>query len=129
MENNTLNLFFYGVNYTAWKVSKYWVFFWSVFSRIRTEYGDLWSKYRSEKTPHLDTLHAVWQNRFTIFITSPRKSKFMLKNSPEKNCVILSIECFLLFIVTYFHWFRQWGLLIDVFYILVKVVIKKAFRD
>ena len=32
---------------TAWKVTKYGVFFWSVFSRIRTEYGQIWkmSKY------------------------------------------------------------------------------------
>ena len=29
---------------TAWKVSKYGGFFWSVFSYIRTEYGDLRSK-------------------------------------------------------------------------------------
>ena len=30
---------------TAWKVPKYGVFFWSVFSLIWTEYGDLRSKY------------------------------------------------------------------------------------
>ena len=38
-------------------------FFWSVFPCIRTEYGDLGSpntgKYRAEKTPYLDTIYAV----------------------------------------------------------------------
>ena len=29
-----------------------WIFFWSLFFRIRTEYGP-------EKTPYLDTFHAV----------------------------------------------------------------------
>ena len=45
-------------------------FFWSVFSRIRTEYGDLLfspnaGKYGPEKTPYLDTFHAVYPS--TIF--------------------------------------------------------------
>ena len=40
---------------TAWKVSQIRSFFWSVFSCIRTEYWDLQSKYRPEKTPYLDT--------------------------------------------------------------------------
>ena len=50
---------------TAWKVSKYGVFFWSVFSRIRSEYGDLlrkspysvrmWKNMDQKKTPYLDT--------------------------------------------------------------------------
>ena len=49
---------------TAWKVSKYGVFFWSVFSRIRTEYGEIVfspnaGKYGPEKTPYLDTFHTV----------------------------------------------------------------------
>ena len=43
-------------------------FFWSVFSRIRTEYGEIRSnhvfssnagKYGAEKTPYMDTFHAV----------------------------------------------------------------------
>ena len=43
-------------------------FFWSVFSRIRTEYGETsylsvfipnTGKYGSEKTPYLDTFHAM----------------------------------------------------------------------
>ena len=40
-------------------------FFWSVFSRIRTEYGEIRrispnvGKYGPEKTPYLDTFHAV----------------------------------------------------------------------
>ena len=45
-----------------------WVFFCSAFSRIRTEYGEILSlsvfspnagKYGPEKTPYLDTFHAV----------------------------------------------------------------------
>ena len=40
--------------YTAWKVS-YSEFFWSLFSRIKTECG----KTRSRKTPHTDTFHEV----------------------------------------------------------------------
>ena len=35
-------------------------FFCSVFSCIRTEYGDLRSKYRPEKIPYLDTFRAVF---------------------------------------------------------------------
>ena len=34
-------------------------FFWSVFSCIRTVHGDLRSKNKPEKTPYLDTFHAV----------------------------------------------------------------------
>ena len=33
--------------------------FWSVFSHIRTEYGEILRKYGPEKTPFLDTFHAV----------------------------------------------------------------------
>ena len=36
--------------FTAWKVSKYGVFFWPIFSCIRTEYGDLLRK----------SLYSVW---------------------------------------------------------------------
>ena len=50
-----------------------WSFFWSAFSRIRTEYGEILrtdtpylfvfspnaGKYKTEKTPYLDTFHAV----------------------------------------------------------------------
>ena len=39
-------------NVTASKVFKYGVFFWSVFSRIRTEYG-------AEETSYLDNFQAV----------------------------------------------------------------------
>ena len=46
-------------------------FFWSVFSRIRTEYREYLSvsspnagKYGLEKTPDLDTFHAVMWNVF-----------------------------------------------------------------
>ena len=47
------------------KCVQIWSFFWSVFSRIRTEYGNLLrkslngGKYGSEKTPYLDTFQAV----------------------------------------------------------------------
>ena len=37
-------------------------FFWSVISRIRTDYGEILNtvgKYGPEKTPYLDTFHAV----------------------------------------------------------------------
>ena len=34
-------------------------YFWSVFSCIRTEYGDLRSRYGPEITLYLDTFHAV----------------------------------------------------------------------
>ena len=34
-------------------------FFWSVFSPIRTEYGDLYWKYGPEKNPYLDTFQAM----------------------------------------------------------------------
>ena len=40
---------------TAWKVSKKRSFFWSVFSCVPTNTR----KYGPEKTPHLDTFHAV----------------------------------------------------------------------
>ena len=54
--------------YTARKVSKYGFFFWSVFSHIRTKYGEILSfsvlspnagKYGPEKTRYLDAFHAV----------------------------------------------------------------------
>ena len=38
------------------KILQIRIFFWSVFSRIRTEYGP-------EKTPYLDTFHAVFMSR------------------------------------------------------------------
>ena len=46
----------------------YWEFFWSVFSRVRTEYGDIQSispylvqmrENRTRKTPNTDTFRAV----------------------------------------------------------------------
>ena len=49
-------------------------FFWSVFPRIRTEHGEILvfcpnaGKYGPEKTPYLDTFHAV--NIIGIFFTS-----------------------------------------------------------
>ena len=54
--------------YTARKVSKYGFFFWSVFSHIRTKYGEILSfsvlspnagKYGTEETRYLDAFHAV----------------------------------------------------------------------
>ena len=62
---------FYDVQYeiSAWKVSKYGVFFWSVFSCTRTEYG-------LEKTPFLDTFHEVntWRMVFMMNSISFEKS-------------------------------------------------------
>ena len=51
----------------VWKVSKTQSFFWSVFSRIRAEYGDLFCKYQysvgiPENKEYLDTFHAVESN-------------------------------------------------------------------
>ena len=53
--------------YSAWKVSPYSEFFWSVFSFIRTEYGEILSlciqsecgKILTRKTPNADIFHAV----------------------------------------------------------------------
>ena len=49
---------------TGWKVSKYGVFFWSVFSRILATYLSVFSlnlgKCGSEKTPYLDTFHTLF---------------------------------------------------------------------
>ena len=42
--------------FTVWNVSKYGIFIWSVFSRIRKKAG----KYGQEKTPYLDTFHAAF---------------------------------------------------------------------
>ena len=42
--------------------------------------------------------------------------------------VILSIECFLLFIVTNFHWFQQCGLISLVLFILGKLVLVVRLR-
>ena len=41
--------------YLLHKKSSYWRFFWSVFSRIHTEYV----KIQTRKTPNTDTFHAV----------------------------------------------------------------------
>ena len=50
-------------------MSKYRVFFWSVFSHIRTEYGP-------EKTPYLDVFHAVETTTPPIIPKqNPRKSE------------------------------------------------------
>ena len=46
-------------------MSKYGVFFWSVFSRIFAEYGP-------EKTPYLDTFHAVSFYKKVVLFVSER---------------------------------------------------------
>ena len=48
------------VKFHCVKIVKIRSFFWSVFSRIRTEYGPNAGKYGPEKTPCLDTFHAVF---------------------------------------------------------------------
>ena len=53
----------YGCSYAVFhcvKSAQIRSFFCSVFSCIRTEYGDLRSKYRPEKIPYLDTFRAVF---------------------------------------------------------------------
>ena len=58
---------------TAWKVPKYEFFFWPVFFHIQTDLHNLFSpnagKYGPEKTPCLDTFHAVGLN--SDFMKSP----------------------------------------------------------
>ena len=61
-------------------------FFWSVLSRIRTEYGEILrtvfspnaEKYGPEKTPYLDTFHAVNElvQMFNIQIQTLKKHIF-----------------------------------------------------
>ena len=70
-------------------------FFWSVFSHIRTEYGP-------EKTPYLDTFHAVIINRFIsnrnipaippLLVNGKIISKFSQKHLSLKK--MLSIHVF-----------------------------------
>ena len=59
--------FIYAIFATIWKLSKYGVFFWSLFSCIQTEHGDLRSKsphsvqsmkYGPEKTLRWEAFHA-----------------------------------------------------------------------
>ena len=54
--------------YQCGKCVQVWSFFWSVFSHIRTEYGEMRSpnarKYGPEKTPYLDTFHTVYTTFF-----------------------------------------------------------------
>ena len=55
-------------------------FFWTVFSRIRTEYGDLrfnsnTGKYGPEKSPYLDTFHAV-STKLMKLLNSDRKMRW-----------------------------------------------------
>ena len=52
-------------------MSKYGVIFWSLFSCIRTEYEDLLRKYGSEKTPYLDTFHAVGNSHLELCNAKP----------------------------------------------------------
>ena len=62
IETNDFNLLLKSVNFThCVKSVEKRSFFWSVFSCIRTEYGDLPNsgKYGPEITPYLDTVHAV----------------------------------------------------------------------
>ena len=88
---------------TAWKVSKYGVFFWSVFFRTRAEYGDLLcnspysastGKYGSEKTPCFDSFQALdisnfYDNTNTQPLTELKTSR--TENAFEALPKILSI--------------------------------------
>ena len=66
------------------KKCPYSEFFWSIFSRIRTKYGEkrgkCW-KIRTRKTPNTDTFHAVfdWKKR-------PSFWKYFFRNLNEKTC-------------------------------------------
>ena len=68
-------------------------FLWSVFSRIRTEYGEIRSpntaKYGPEITPHLDTFHAVKTLFFFLFWKVSKYEVFSGPNTgkygPEKT--------------------------------------------
>ena len=53
-------------------------YFWSIFSCIWTEYGDLQSnrKYGPEITPHLETFHAVDVDIFIDFLHLKNNSKW-----------------------------------------------------
>ena len=56
-------------------------FFWSVFSGIRTEDGDLFTpksgKYGPEKTPYLDNVRTVFRDRTSCLIFGFRKRHFI----------------------------------------------------
>ena len=87
-------------------------YFWSVFSRIRTEYGDLFKygvisgpyfpvfglntgKYGPEITPYLDTYHAVWQilfyNEFlvTSFVSTVQEKEWLINYHSNFYCLTL----------------------------------------
>ena len=83
---------------TLWKVSKYGVFSWSVFSCIWTEYGDLRSKssYSVQIRENTDQKKLrVW----TLFTQWHHHSRFLLLLNAELNQVltqtILIQSCFL----------------------------------
>ena len=93
--------------YTAWKVSKYGVFYWSVFSFIRTEYRKIRTR---KKTPYLVTFYAVVKYRnlqFKIFVKKllircltgfwvslylPYTSNGLLVLAPRKKCPYLEFS-------------------------------------
>ena len=52
-------------------------YFWSVFSCIQTEYGDLLRKYGPEKTPYLDTSRSVGNYNTVLALDNPE-----LKRTP-----------------------------------------------
>ena len=60
-----------------------WSFFWSVFFRIWTEYG----KYGPEKSPYLDTFHAVG----TIWEKMYHCSSFLIMSTPV-DIIVISLE-------------------------------------
>ena len=70
------------------------VFFWSVFSRIRIEYGSEWGKILTRKTPNTDSLHAGNTNshknniKTQIFVTPTLIMYFYCKNSNYLFAVI-----------------------------------------
>ena len=67
-------------------------FFWSVFSHIRTEYGEILNagKYGPEKTLYLDTFHAEG-----VCITASGNITLNLFMAPLKTIELLIFQCIL----------------------------------
>ena len=62
---------------TAWKVSRYGAFFWSVFSR----------KHGPEKTPYFDTFHSVHNSKYNEITTNVYSITLQLYEYPIFLCI------------------------------------------
>ena len=84
---------------TAWKVSKYVVFFWSMFSRIRTEYGEIlrifpysvqmW-KNTDQKKPRIWTLFTQGISLIGITLLHKQPQKYI--NADLKICQYIRLH-------------------------------------